>query len=88
MTNSSAADEGSRREAGQLPGTAGPDDAAHGKTPDRTQVPRWVWVFTVIGLLIAIFVVILLLAGHGPDQHADTGLPHGVPVAVGAGNGW
>ncbi|WP_345730076.1 hypothetical protein [Cryptosporangium minutisporangium] len=42
----------------------------------------------MIGLLIAIFVVILLLAGHGPDQHADTGLPHGVPVAVGAGNGW
>ena len=33
------------------------------------EMPRWVKVFALIGLLVLILVAIMLLTGHGPSQH-------------------
>lgn len=51
------------------------DDTGTG--PDRestTGMPRWVKVFGIIGIVVALGFVILMLGpgggGHGPDRHA------------------
>jgi hypothetical protein len=42
-------------------------------TPDRRdgQAPRWVKVFWVVGILVALMVVVMLVSGgkHGPGRH-------------------
>lgn len=86
--SASPADQGrSRQPDPPPPGPIGSDDAHHGEVAGRAQVPRWVVVFAVIGLLVAILVVVMLLAGHGPGRHTDVGLPLRVSATAPAGDG-
>jgi uncharacterized cupredoxin-like copper-binding protein len=56
--------------------------------PDRefTGIPRWVKVFGIIAIVLAVLVVIMLLAGggrHGPGRHTSSSGAgsHGAPVS-------
>jgi hypothetical protein len=40
----------------------------------RVGVPRWVKVFGIVGVVLVIFVVVMLLAGHGPGRHLNGGM--------------
>jgi preprotein translocase subunit SecG len=47
-----------------------------GSVPDRgtaTGMPRWVKVFLIIAVVLALVVGILLLTGHGPGRHIPGG---------------
>lgn len=75
------------------------DSAPHPDTSDDTGVgpgrasttgpPRWVKVFGIISLVVALLLVFALLGGggggHGPARHAPSG-GAGVGQAAGAGN--
>jgi hypothetical protein len=49
-----------------------PDPGSRGPT---TGAPRWVKVFGIIALVLAMLVVVLLLSGgnHGPGRHTSSG---------------
>ncbi|MFN2511858.1 MAG: hypothetical protein ABR568_10490 [Pyrinomonadaceae bacterium] len=47
-----------------------PDPDSNGHTGDETcGTPRWVKVFGIIAIVLALLFVILMLAGHGPGRH-------------------
>ena len=50
-----------------------PEHRSPGTDGSRPGVPRWVKVFGVVGAVIVVFVVVLLLTGHGPSQHGSHG---------------
>lgn len=57
---------------------AGPSpDTGDAATPDRSDgMPRWVKVFGIIGIVVALLIVIVLLVGdgsHGPGRHLPGG---------------
>jgi hypothetical protein len=33
------------------------------------RTPRWVQVFTVVGLILVVVLIVALLGGHGPSRH-------------------
>jgi hypothetical protein len=44
--------------------------AAEERDPERPPTPRWVKVFVLVGaVLLAAFVILLVLGGHGPQRH-------------------
>jgi hypothetical protein len=45
-------------------------------------VPRWVKVSGIVGVAVAVLIVVLLLAGHGPARHR-AGLGPGTAAADG-----
>jgi hypothetical protein len=49
----------------------------------RPRAPRWVRVLAGVGALLATAVVVLLLAGHGPDRHVPHGLSAGHSAEAG-----
>ena len=58
-----------------------------GSTPVYPGTPRWVKVFGIIALVLALLVVIMMFAGggHGPGRHMPSGGAGGdtPPVAYG-----
>ncbi len=44
--------------------------------------PRWVKVFAVIGVVLAVLIVVMLLTGHGPGRHMRHGLRLPAPAAA------
>jgi hypothetical protein len=36
---------------------------------EKPPAPTWVKVFAIVAVLVALVVVALLLAGHGPGEH-------------------
>ena len=61
-------------------------------TGERERTPRWVKVFGVVALVVAVLFVVLVLTGrgggHGPGRHAprgDTTGGHKPPSAVTTG---
>jgi hypothetical protein len=55
-----------------------PLEPSHGSTPGT---PRWVKVFGIIAVVLAVLFVISLLAGarHGPGMHTPSGDAGGYP---------
>ncbi len=41
--------------------------------PPYPGTPRWVKVFGIIAIVVALLVVIMLLTGHGPGRHTPSG---------------
>lgn len=52
-----------RPDASDEPGRAAPSG------PTSTGVPRWVKMFIIIGVVLAVALVIMLATGHGPGRH-------------------
>lgn len=46
-----------------------PDPGYDGDSDGGSGVPRWVKVFGIVALALALLFVILMLAGHGPGRH-------------------
>ncbi len=49
--------------------------------PDPS-TPRWVKLFAVAGIILALLLAVMLLTGHGPGRHMSAGLP-GQPPSTG-----
>ncbi len=54
------------------------NDARRKETPMANRppypgTPRWVKVFGIIAIVVALLVVIMLLTGHGPGRHTPSG---------------
>lgn len=40
----------------------------------KTEMPRWVKVFLLIGVALIILITVMLLTGHGPGRHMNHAL--------------
>lgn len=60
------------------------DSSRKAPTPERPGVPRWVKVFGLIALAIAIILAVLMLLGveHGPGLHSRAGFATGTAPAT------
>lgn len=47
-----------------------PDDGGGGRTVRRQEVPRWVKIFGVVGLVLIVLFIILHVSGHGFGGHS------------------
>jgi hypothetical protein len=56
------------------PALLGPSEPVPEEPEASGQMPRWVKVLAVIGVVLVVLIVVMLLSGHGPGRHMHNGL--------------